>query len=200
MKVVKMYERVFKRMLDVLGAGILLVAFLIPMLIIGVIIKFVSPGPVLFRQRRYGKNSKPFTMVKFRTMTVGTPLVANQNFTNMNSYLFSFGKFLRKTSLDELPQLINVLFGQMSFIGPRPLADSDIAVVRMRQDSGAERVTPGISGLAQVRGRNSITDEAKVEYDTIYASHVTFSNDITIVLETIMNVLGQKDINRTNKL
>lgn len=195
-----MYERVFKRMLDVLGAGILLVAFLIPMLIIGVIIKFVSPGPVLFRQRRYGKNSKPFTMVKFRTMTVGTPLVANQNFTNMNSYLFSFGKFLRKTSLDELPQLINVLFGQMSFIGPRPLADSDIAVVRMRQDSGAERVTPGISGLAQVRGRNSITDESKVEYDTIYASHVTFSNDITIVLETIMNVLGQKDINRTNKL
>lgn len=194
-----MYENYFKRLLDILGASVLLIITTIPMLIIALIIKIVSPGPILFKQKRYGKDSIPFILLKFRTMNVETPLVANQNFKDIDDYVYTFGLFLRKTSLDELPQLFNVLIGQMSFIGPRPLADSDITAVNMRKKTGADKVTPGISGLAQVNGRNSITDKEKVMYDTVYATDVTFRRDVLILLDTFGKVAGQKNINRGEK-
>lgn len=165
------YRNFLKRFLDTCVAIILGILLSWLLVIIAILVKLTSKGPVFFKQERFGLNSKPFTLYKFRSMTDGAPIKANSEFEDITSYVTPFGMFIRKTSIDELPQLLNIIKGDMSFIGPRPLAITDEKVLDLRKKSGADRVRPGISGLAQVNGRNNITDENKAAYDAKYANY-----------------------------
>lgn len=133
-------------------------------------------------------------------MYIEAPEKANKDFTPeaRTQYITRIGKFLRKTSIDELPQMINVLKGEMSFIGPRPLARTDEIVLKLRAESGADRVRPGISGLAQVNGRNEISDEVKAKWDADYAQNCTLIEDLKIVVRTLSEVVKQRGINKSD--
>ncbi|WP_172397768.1 sugar transferase [Weissella confusa] len=192
------YKNYVKRLLDIVFSTFGLVITLIPMLVIGIVIKMTSEGTVFFRQQRFGKNSEPFTMFKFRTMATGSPIVANQDFGDMSEYVTSVGAFLRKTSLDELPQLWNVLRGEMSFVGPRPLADTDMEVIELRRANGGDCVRPGITGLAQVNGRNKLTNAVKAEFDSKYAMNLNFILEFKIVLMTLLAVVSREGINHND--
>lgn len=190
------YQVFWKNFLDRVLAFVLIIILALPMIFIGLVVMITSKGPIFFRQVRYGKNSKRFWLYKFRTMSIEAPVLANSEFNNMGTYLTKVGKFLRMTSLDELPQLVNIIKGDMSFIGPRPLADTDYEVIQLRKSSGADQVLPGISGLAQVNGRNNISNQTKARFDAEYASNVSFINDIRILFKTFVNVFLRKNINK----
>lgn len=164
------------------------------MVIIALIVKLTSKGPILFIQERYGRNSRPFKLYKFRSMTDSAPQIANSKFTDIQNYITPFGMFIRKTSLDELPQFWNIIKGDMSFIGPRPLAKTDERVLSLRKQNGADQVLPGISGLAQVNGRNNLSDEDKAAYDAKYAAHLSFRVDMLLTLETLVSVLKRDGV------
>lgn len=188
------YRKVIKRLLDLLLAIPMLIILLIPLIIVGIIIKLTSEGPVLFIQERYGRNSKPFALYKFRSMTNKAPVKANSDFEDITSYVTPFGMFIRKTSIDELPQLWNIIKGDMSFIGPRPLAKTDEKVLSLRKQNGADQVLPGISGLAQVNGRNNLSDEDKAIYDAKYAARLSFRVDTLLTVETFVSVLKRDGV------
>lgn len=190
-----LYRIIIKRMFDIVFSLSLLIVTAIPMLIIFIAIKVSSRGAVIFSQVRFGLDSQPFRIYKFRTMRQNTPIVANQGFSDINQYVTKIGAFLRSTSLDELPQLVNVLKGEMSFIGPRPLADTDLEVIKARRLSGADQVRPGITGLAQVHGRNLVGNEDKAKYDAAYAQNISLINDIKIIWMTVVSVLKKTGIN-----
>lgn len=189
------YKTILKRVLDIIFSSILLIVLAVPMLLIFVLVKVTSEGPGVFVQKRFGQNSVPFSMMKFRTMTEGAPVKANKDFDSIEHYVTPLGKFLRTTSLDELPQLVNVFLGRMSFVGPRPLASTDQFVIDGRRNTGADTVKPGITGLAQVNGRNFVTDEDKLKFDTVYSKNISFAMDVKIVALTIVNVLRKTGIN-----
>lgn len=191
-----MYERFFKRTVDIVVATLLLIVFIIPIVIIGVIIKLSDSGTLFFVQKRYGRADKQFSLMKFRTMRMGSPIVANSEFRDMDNYVTPLGKFLRETSLDEIPQIFNVIRGEMSFIGPRPLADTDYEVVKLRSKNGANNVRPGITGLAQVKGRNKLSNFEKSQFDGKYANNISLWLDVKIVFLTIFKVLKQDNINK----
>lgn len=195
------YQAHVKRQLDVFGTVLALILLCIPMLTIAIIIRLTSPGPVFFKQRRYTLDSKPFMLIKFRSMRYGAPVRANKEFSDhsIESYITSIGGFLRKTSLDELPQLFNILHGEMSFIGPRPLADTDSVVLEARKVSGADQVLPGITGLAQINGRNLITDDQKANFDYEYADNCCAREDALIFLKSFLVVLQRTGINHSHK-
>jgi undecaprenyl phosphate N,N'-diacetylbacillosamine 1-phosphate transferase len=183
-----------KRILDFIFALILLLLASPIMISVAVAIKLESKGPILFRQNRPGKNTKIFKVNKFRSMRVESEKDGKQlsDFERMTKV----GSFLRKTSIDELPQLFNILKGDMSFIGPRPL------LVQYLQHYSPEQMrrhqaTPGISGWAQVNGRNTILWEDKFKYDVWYVDHISMYLDLRIVWLTIINVLNRKDINNS---
>lgn len=188
------YRKVVKRLFDLLLAISMLIILLIPLIIVGIIIKLTSEGPVLFIQERYGRNSKPFALYKFRSMTNKAPVKANSDFEDITSYVTPFGMLIRKTSVDELPQLWNIIKGDMSFIGPRPLAKTDEKVLFLRKQNGADQVLPGISGLAQVNGRNNLSDEDKAAYDAKYAAHLSFRVDMLLTVETFVSVLKRDGV------
>lgn len=188
------YRRFVKRFLDFLLAVILFVILFIPMGIVGIVVKLTSKGPALFVQERYGRNSRSFKLYKFRSMTDHAPQRANSEFTDIKNYVTPFGMFIRKTSIDELPQLWNIIKGDMSFIGPRPLAITDVKVLRLRKQNGGDSVLPGISGLAQVNGRNNITDEDKALYDGRYAAKLSFHLDLLLIVETVSSVLRRDGV------
>jgi lipopolysaccharide/colanic/teichoic acid biosynthesis glycosyltransferase len=170
---------------------LLAVAFSVLMLIIALAIKAEDSGSVLFRQKRPGKNGKPFVIYKFRTM-------AEENSSSVSLFtdkerITKIGRILRKTSLDELPQLFNILRGEMSFVGPRPLLMQYLPLYSERQARRHE-VLPGITGFAQVNGRNAITWEQKFEYDVIYVEKINIFLDIKIVLKTIVNVVKREGV------
>lgn len=192
------YQKFFKRMLDIIFAILALIGLSIPLIILAIMVKVTSRGPALFVQRRYGINSKPFMMMKFRSMRIDAPEVANQDFMDIEQYYTPIGRVLRFTSLDELPQIFNILTGKMSFIGPRPLADSDYEVVRMRQKSGADQVRPGITGLAQVNGRNNLSNIDKASFDSKYSESISFSKDLEILIQTVLNIIRKDGINSDN--
>ncbi|WP_232684034.1 sugar transferase [Leuconostoc mesenteroides] len=188
------YRRFLKRFFDLLLAVFLFIILLLPLVIIALIVKLTSKGPILFIQERYGRNSRLFKLYKFRSMTKSAPQIANSKFTDIQNYITPFGMFIRKTSLDELPQLWNIINGDMSFIGPRPLASTDIKVIKLRKQNGGDSVLPGISGLAQVNGRNNLSDEDKASYDGKYAAHVTISVDMLLAVETFVSVLKRDGV------
>lgn len=188
-----MYERIWKRAFDILGAVFLLVLACVPMLMVAVLIKIESVGPIFFKQLRVGRYSKPFYLYKFRSMRIDTPEVSS-NHLNGHKYVTFIGRIMRKTSVDELSQLFNVLKGEMSFIGPRPVIVSENEVVSERRNRRADRCLPGISGWAQVNGRDRVTAFQKVVYDAEYALDINFRRDLKILFLTIWNVLFARGV------
>lgn len=188
------YRNFLKRFLDTCVAIILGILLSWLLVIVAILVKLTSKGPVFFKQERFGLNSKPFILYKFRSMTNGAPVKANSDFDDITSYITPFGMFIRKTSIDELPQLLNIIKGDMSFIGPRPLAITDEKVLQLRKENGADQVRPGISGLAQVNGRNNITDEEKATYDAKYSSNINFTLDLLLIIETMISVVRREGI------
>lgn len=194
------YRKFLKRVLDIIVAITLGIVLIVPLFFVAILVKLTSKGPIFFKQERFGVNSKSFTLYKFRSMTDGAPVKANSEFNDITSYITPFGMFIRKTSIDELPQLLNIIKGDMSFIGPRPLAITDEKVLALRKKSGADQVRPGISGLAQVNGRNNISDENKAAYDAEYASQLSMQLDIVLTIETLVSVIKRDGIFRTKEL
>lgn len=195
------YRDFFKRVFDICFSLIVIIILTIPMIIITIFIKVDSPKEtVLFRQVRVGKNNVPFTMFKFRSMNKNAPhQMATENFENPEDYITSIGKIIRKTSLDELPQLFNVLKGDMSIIGPRPLIPIEKKVLALRNQTGASRILPGITGLAQVHGRDEVSGENKAAYDGKYALNISMLLDISIFVKTIFDVLCSRGIHEGKK-
>ena len=191
-----MYARYVKRGIDVVGAFLLLFATWPFMLIAAIAIKVSDPkGPVLFKQERPGKNEKIFKIYKFRTMQVATHDAEGNRLSDMER-MTKIGKLLRKTSLDEFPQFFNVLKGDMSFIGPRPLLVQYLKHYNEEQRR-RHNVRPGISGWAQVNGRNAISWEEKFKLDVWYADNISLKTDLKVLVKTIKNVLMSKDINNS---
>lgn len=181
-----MYKYV-KRILDLIIAITLFIIFLIPMIIISILIKLDSKGPVLFKQERTGKNGKTFNLYKFRSMAVDNDV---HDFSKQDNHT-KVGDILRKTSLDELPQIINILKGEMSFIGPRPWI-TDYYENMTEEQRHRNDVLPGITGLAQAKGRNNITIFDKINYDLEYVKNYSFIQDVKIVFLTIKTVLSKE--------
>jgi len=179
-----------KRALDLLLALILLPVLGPIMLLIAAVIKLDSSGPAIYRQERVGVLGRLFTFYKFRTMRVGTPVLSTAEMQQQKTKPYTrIGPFLRKTSLDELPQLFNIIKGEMSFVGPRPALPSQADVNSLRQLHGVDAVRPGITGVAQVHGRDDLAVEEKVEYDTEYCRNMSFLRDLKIVVQTFGAVL-----------
>lgn len=186
---------IIKRLIDLFIVFFLLIILCIPMILIAITIKFFDKGPVIFKQERIGKNQKKFICYKFRTMRVDAPkYLSTKEFTDSYKYITPIGRFLRRSSLDELPQLFNVLIGNMSIIGPRPLITSEIEIHRLRREYGVYHLKPGITGLAQICGRDKLSDERKAECDAIYAENISFEVDIKIFFATLLRVIKKEDI------
>lgn len=178
-----------KRLLDLVLATMLLV-FLAPlMLVIAAIVRWNSPGPVLHRTQRVGRYNELFTMYKFRTMKDGAPQLASHLLSDANSYLTKPGRLLRRTSLDELPQLFNVIRGQMSLVGPRPALFNQQDLIDERTSRGVHRLLPGVTGLAQVNGRDELLIPQKVAYDEQYLLHQSLVLDARILILTVVQAL-----------
>jgi len=175
----------FKRWIDFLLSvlGILLCS--VPMILICVIIVFDDPGPVIFCQERMGKEKKKFRLFKFRTMHVNTPNLPTHLLENPDRYISRVGRFLRKTSLDELPQLFNILCGKMSFVGPRPALPSQTDLIAERDLYGANDLLPGLTGWAQVNGRDELGIKEKASLDGEYVMKLSFAFDVKCVVKTI---------------
>lgn len=189
------YQNGLKVWLDKIFSGGLLLACLPLFIIVAVWIKLDSKGPVFFLQERVGKQGVPFKIIKFRTMRVDAPhQVATADLQHPNDYITRSGHFLRRSSLDELPQLVNVFCGQMSFIGPRPLITSEQQVLELRRQNGADQVVPGITGLAQVSGRDEVTGATKAHLDQCYAQNINFRQDFKILVRTALNVVLHRGV------
>ena len=190
-----MYQKVFKRVIDV-GLALLGLIILSPLfLIIILAIKLDSVGPVLFKQRRVGKNKMVFKIYKFRTMKIDTPSNAPTHLLeNPDFFITKVGKFLRKTSLDELPQLINIVKGEMSIIGPRPALWNQYDLTIERDKYGANDVRPGLTGLAQISGRDELPIKKKARLDGEYIQKMSFLFDVKCFLGTIVSVLKKEGL------
>ncbi len=192
---VGIYSAVGKRIFDASAAYILLLFLYIPMMIISVAIKLSSSGTVIFRQVRVGIDGRSFVCYKFRTMrSDAPPNMPTSSFSDADEYITPIGRFLRRTSLDELPQLFNVLAGDMSIVGPRPLIREETDMHLMRHELGADSLRPGITGLAQIRGRDMISDGEKAGYDGEYASDISFAGDIKIIAGTFFKILSAEGV------
>ena len=190
-----------KRFLDVL-LSLLAIIFLSPLMLVICLIIICDDGmPVIFRQDRVGRGDKLFKIKKFRTMKNGAPNLSTADFEESDEYITRSGKFLRRTSLDELPQLFNVLAGDMSFIGPRPTLTYH--PWRLEECSDAQRrrfeVRPGITGLAQVHGRKAIDWNDRIKYDVEYVDKLSLGLDCKILFQTVWNVLTMKDNDNVGK-
>lgn len=178
-----------RRVFDILISIYLLVLFSPLFLVLAIIIKLDSKGPVFFTQMRIGRNNRLFKFYKFRTMAVGTPNVATEELKDSKSYITPFGRILRKTSMDELPQLINIFKGDMTFIGPRPALYNQYELKDMRTKVGVYRLLPGLTGWAQVNGRDMLSDEVKTSYDEYYLKNRSMGLDFKILVMTVLKVL-----------
>lgn len=180
-----------KRIGDLIIASLAIV-LLLPLLVITyVLTKLESPGPALFRQKRYGKDKKIFTVYKFRSMHTTAPLnVSTNDFHDAHAYITRVGRIIRKLSIDELPQLINVIQGNMSLVGPRPVVLTETRLIDERDKHGANAVKPGITGWAQVNGRDELDDITKAELDGYYVDNFGLKMDIRCVLKTIWVILS----------
>lgn len=183
-----------KRLLDIVLVLASLPVVLPVALIIAIAIKLDSPGPILYWSPRIGKNGKPFAMPKFRSMCIGAPVVEAEKFLTADHYITRVGAFIRKTSLDEIPQFWSVLIGDMSLIGPRPLLPIEKHVLRLRKAAGVDKLLPGISGWAQVNGRTCISGDDKAALDAEYLQKQSLLFDIKIIFLTILKVIRRDDI------
>ena len=190
-----MYRNGVKRLLDFVLALAATIVLAIPMGILALWIKADSPGPVFFKQRRVGAGKDHFNILKFRTMRGDTPHdVPTHLLKDPDHYITKSGAFLRKTSLDELPQIYNILIGQMSIIGPRPALYNQYDLIAERDKYHANDVRPGLTGLAQVNGRDELPIEVKARYDGQYAADITFMNDLKIFFRSIGYVFTRRGV------
>ncbi|MBA4397642.1 MAG: lipid carrier--UDP-N-acetylgalactosaminyltransferase [Syntrophus sp. (in: bacteria)] len=183
-----------KRICDVLLSLLLLCLLSIPMMLIALIVKLASKGPALYWSDRVGINNEIFKMPKFRTMRADTPAVATHLLKNPGAYLTPFGYCLRKYSLDELPQLWSILKGDMSFVGPRPALYNQDDLIRLRTAKGIHQIIPGITGWAQVNGRDDLPIVQKVEYDEYYFHKRSFLLDLNILYMTAVKVIKAEGV------
>jgi len=180
-----MYKTVVKRTIDVICALLGLVALSPILLTIALIVKIESNGSVLFKQKRIGKGKTQFEILKFRTMKIDTPRdVPTHLLDNPEKHITRVGKVLRRTSLDELPQLFNILKGDMSFIGPRPALWNQHNLIRERDKHGANEILPGLTGWAQINGRDELSIVQKAKHDGEYARNISFLTDVRILIKT----------------
>ena len=188
-----MYERYGKRILDIALATIAIIVFAVPMIVVAVLVKIDSKGPALFKQLRFGKNQKHFRVYKFRTMTIEAPADMPTNaFKDAGAHITRSGKIMRKLSLDELPQLFNVLNGTMSIVGPRPVILCETHLIELRELVGANDVRPGITGWAQVNGRDELNNVLKSHLDGEYVTRLGFKIDMKCLFMTLWAVLSTK--------
>ncbi len=180
-----MIYRITKRILDVIFSIIFIILFIPLWIIIPLLIKIDSPGNVIFKQKRIGINSGYFTIYKFRTMKEGTPDIPTDRLKNQEDLNTRVGTFLRRLSIDEIPQLINILKGDLSFVGPRPALYNQELLIRLRKEKGVDRVVPGVTGLAQISGRDALPIRDKVMYDQLYIKDASLMLDIKIFLVTV---------------
>lgn len=180
---------VMKRTFDLILSAIMLLVLAVPMMFVALLVKLTSLGPVLYWSERVGRSNTIFKMPKFRTMRTNTPAVATHLLQNPDRFLTPIGKFLRKSSLDELPQLWNILNGDMSFVGPRPALYNQEDLIALRTEKGVHRLVPGLTGLAQISGRDELPIPVKVAFDEEYLLNRSFGLDIKIFLLTIVRVV-----------
>ena len=183
-----------KQIFDLFVGVILLVLLVIPMLLIAIAIQLTSKGPSLYWSERIGKNNEIFKMPKFRSMLTGTPNVATHLLDNPDAYLSPIGGFLRSFSLDELPQLFSVLKGDMSFVGPRPALFNQDDLIALRREKGIDKLLPGITGWAQVNGRDILSVTGKVDLDELYMQRQSFWFDMKILWITFLKVANRSDV------
>ena len=183
-----------KRAMDVLAAGAGALVALPAMSAIAVAIKLTSKGPVLYWSERVGQDNRIFRMPKFRTMRTDTPAVATHLLDDPARFLTPIGGFLRKTSLDELPQIWSILAGDMTLVGPRPALFNQDDLVAMRTERGVHALVPGLTGLAQVSGRDELPIPEKVAYDAEYQRAISFATDLKIIARTIIKVLRRDGV------
>jgi O-antigen biosynthesis protein WbqP len=183
-----------KRVFDLILVAIALIFLLIPLLILAVLVSLTSKGPIIYWSNRIGRQNKIFRMPKFRTMRVDTPTVATHLLTSPDQYLTPIGSFLRKSSLDELPQLWSILRGDMSFVGPRPALFNQDDLVELRTAQKVHVLTPGLTGWAQINGRDELPISEKVELDTYYLKNQSFRLDIKILFLTLAKVIYRDGI------
>lgn len=181
-------KRLFDLVLGLMAAAMLLV----PLVVVAVLVRLTSAGPALYWSDRVGRDNKIFKMPKFRSMRVGTPTVATHLLTNPKAHLTPIGSFLRKSSLDELPQLWSILVGNMSFVGPRPALFNQHDLIDLRTQKGVHVLVPGLTGWAQINGRDELPIEEKVALDVEYLDRMSFWFDMRILWRTLLKVI-QRD-------
>lgn len=186
---------ILKRLGDISISLIAITLFCPVFILIAIAIKLDSEGPVIFKQKRFGIHKKTFYVFKFRTMKVESPkYVATRDLQNPEQWITGVGAFLRKTSLDELPQLCNILVGDMSIVGPRPVVVSERDVIEAREKYGANDVLPGLTGWAQINGRDNLSTDIKAKLDGYYVKNRSLIMDIKCIVRTIPYVLKRKGI------
>ena len=190
-----MYDRVIKRLIDILISAIGIVVAAIPMGIISAVIAAEDPGPVFFRQKRIGRGKTTFSLIKFRSMKLSTPHdTPTHLLKDPEQYLLKSGKFLRKYSLDELPQLLNILKGEMSIVGPRPALWNQTDLIAERDRYGANNVRPGLTGWAQINGRDELEIPVKARFDGEYVEKESFLFDCRCFFGTFLKVLRHEGV------
>lgn len=183
-----------KRIFDLLLALAVTLVLLLPLLVVSLAVRLTSKGPVLYWSDRVGRHNQIFKMPKFRSMKVGTPAVATHLLSNPDVYLTSIGGFLRKTSLDELPQLWSILVGDMSFVGPRPALFNQRDLIELRTENGVHLLVPGLTGWAQINGRDELPIPKKVALDIEYLNKKSILFDIEIIFKTALKVLRRDNV------
>lgn len=189
-----MYKYFFKRLLDIVLSILGLLVLAVPMLAIAIAIKIDDPGPAFFKQKRVGKGKKLFWLYKFRSMKVSTPNLPTHLLENPQQYISKVGAFIRKTSIDELPQLFNILRGDMSVIGPRPALYSQEDLIAERDQYGANDIRPGLTGWAQINGRDELEIPVKAKLDGEYVEKLSLGFDIKCFFGTIKSVLKSEGV------
>jgi O-antigen biosynthesis protein WbqP len=183
-----------KRIFDITLAVLLIAIFCIPILLVALLVKLTSKGPALYWSDRVGKDNVLFKMPKFRSMRTDAPVVATHLMADPKQYLTPIGSFLRKSSLDELPQLWNILIGDMSFVGPRPALYNQIDLVELRTSTGVSALTPGLTGWAQINGRDELPIPVKVEFDAQYLKCKSMRFDFYILWMTFLKVIKRDGV------
>ena len=183
-----------KRAFDIVVALLAIVIFLVPMMIIALCLFMTASSPILYWSIRVGKNLEEFNMPKFRTMKIGTPILPTDDFRDPSKFITKFGRILRKTSLDELPQLFSVLRGDMSIVGPRPVLPTQLDIIQARHKKNVYSLRPGITGWAQINGRDHLTMSNKVKLDVEYLHSQSIFFDLKIIWRTFFYVLFAKGV------
>lgn len=183
-----------KRAFDLLAGSAAAIALAVPVAAVAVLVRATSKGPVLYWSDRVGRDNTIFRMPKFRSMRVGTPVVATHLLQDANAHLTPIGSFIRKSSLDELPQLWSILVGDMSFVGPRPALHNQADLIEQRTEQGVHRLTPGLTGWAQINGRDELAIPDKVALDAEYLRRRSFSFDLYILWRTAIGVVSRRGI------